>query len=52
MEFTIELYTREGEWKNGRMEGEQTVTYKSGEIRKQLWVDYKLSKNDIVKKAD
>ena len=52
MEYTIEQYRREGEWKNGRMEGEQTVTYKNGQVRKQIYVDYELAEDVLVKKAD
>jgi hypothetical protein len=52
MEFTIEQYQREGYWKNDRMEGEHIVTYKNGEIRKQLWVNYELAKNEVIKRPD
>jgi hypothetical protein len=52
MEYIIEQYHREGYWKDGRMEGEHTVTYKSGEVRKQLWVNYKLAKDEKVKGPD
>jgi hypothetical protein len=52
MEYTIEQFYREGYWKNDRMEGEHIVTYKNGEIRKQLWVNYELAKNEVVKGPD
>jgi hypothetical protein len=52
MQYTIEQYQREGQWKNARMDGEQIVTYKNGEIRKQLWVNYELAKNEVIKRPD
>ena len=52
MVFTIEQYVREGYWQNGRMEGEQVITYKTGEQRKQLWQNFKLVKDDVIKEAD
>ena len=48
LEFPIEQYTREGEWKNGRMEGEQMVFFKNGEIRQQLWVNFELAIDEVI----
>jgi hypothetical protein len=52
LEFPIEQYTREGEWKEGRMDGEQIVTFKNGEIRQQLWVNFELAVDEVIKQAD
>ena len=34
MEYKIEQYTRVGTWKVGRFDGEHTITFTNGEIRK------------------
>ena len=52
MEYTIEQYRREGYWKNDNMDGEHTVIYKNGEIRKQIFVNNQLAEDKIVHRGD
>jgi hypothetical protein len=49
MEYKIEQYTRVGTWKVGRFDGEHTVTFTNGKVRKLFWLDFELIYEDILK---